>query len=113
MIYADALKSFKLNQHTLYEHKSFDETGYGKYIQDFQMKIYDEYPFSVLAEHEKESIGFNLNYHPLVAYKDLIRSMKLDQLKDAQNQSYTKALAFISNVKEITTKTIQLLGSRS
>jgi DNA polymerase-3 subunit alpha len=110
LIYADALKIFNLNQHTLFEHRSFEETGYGKYIQDYQMKMYEEYPFSVLAAHEKEALGFNLNYHPLVAYKSLIENLNLNQLKDTSTLSTIKALAFIVGIKEITTKTNQKMA---
>jgi len=110
LIYADALKVFQLNQHTLFEHRSFEETGYGKYIADYQMKMYEEYPFSVLAAHEKEALGFNLNYHPLVAYKNMIESLHLNQLKDSAKLSTIKALAFIVDIKEITTKTNQKMA---
>ncbi|MFA6801613.1 MAG: DNA polymerase III subunit alpha, partial [Acholeplasmataceae bacterium] len=110
LIYADALKSFKLNQHTLLQHKSFDETGYDKYIQDYQMKIYESLPFSVLAEHEKEALGLNINYHLTIAYADVIKKYKLNQLQDTLTMSYVKVLAVVSRIKEISTKTNQKMG---
>lgn len=107
LIFANALQSFNLNQHTLIEHQSLDDSGYNKYIQDFQMKLYDEYPFSVLAEHEKEALGFNLIYHPLVAYKDIVIKQKLNALNDSHHLAYIKALAMITNIKVIKTKNNQ------
>lgn len=105
LIYANALSAFGMNQHTLYEHRSFEVAGYNKYIDDFQLRMYKEYPFHVLAEHEKEALGFNLIYHPLVAYHEMKESMKLDELKDIETKKIIKALAFVTKIKEITTKT--------
>ncbi len=110
LIYANALKSFGLNQHTLLENKSLDDAGYNKYIDDYQMKTYEAYPFSILAEHEKEAIGFNLIYHPLIAYQEIREKNKLNELKDTERLALVKALAFISNIKEITTKNNQKMA---
>ncbi len=110
LIYADALSEFGLNQHTMVEHMSFDDTGYNKYIEDFQMKKFEPYPFSILAEHEREAIGFNLKYHPLIAYQNIKENQNLNELSDAQSLSYVKALAFISSKKEIMTKTNQKMA---
>jgi len=104
LIYANALSTFGLNQHTLYEHRSFDETGYNQYIKDYKMKNYDEYAFTTLAENEKAALGFNLMYHPLVAYKDIKEKLKLNELKDAPQLNMTKALAFIVATRVIKTK---------
>lgn len=105
LIYANALSSFDMNQRTLYEHSAFEVAGYNKYIEDFQLRIYEEYPFHVLAEHEKEALGFNLLYHPLIAYQDIKKQLKLSELKDIASQSMIRALAFVTKTKEITTKT--------
>ncbi len=104
LIFAGALDGFGLNHQTLFEHKDIAYANYELYMDDFKMKSYEEYPFSVLAEQEKQALGFNLTYHPLVMHQDFIKKHKLDKLIDLSSTPHIKALGFISDVKEIKTK---------
>lgn len=104
LIDAGALDVFGLNHHTLVAHKDVSYANYELYMEDFKMKSYDEFPFSELAEREKQALGFNLLYHPLVMHQSYISDHQLDHLKDIEHKPQVKVLGFISDVKEIITK---------
>ena len=104
LIDAGALDGFKLNHQTMVAHKDVAFANYELYMDDFKMKSYEEFPFSELADREKQALGFNLTYHPLVTHQAYIDKHQLEKLIDIETKKTIKALGFISDVKEITTK---------
>ena len=104
LIDAGALDTFQLNHQTMIEHRDVAYANYELYMDDFKMKSYEEFPFSELAEREKQALGFNLIYHPLVTHQTYIEKHHLDHLDVILEKSTIKALGFISDVREITTK---------
>ena len=104
LIHSGALDVFDMNHRTMIENKKTEHAGYEMYISDFKLKTYDEYTFKELAIFEKESIGFNLVYHPLRLYESYIKEHHLDTIEIAKQKDYSKFLGFIINKKVIKTK---------
>ncbi len=110
LIDAGALDRFNLNHRTLFEQQEVSFADYELYMDDFKMKSYEEFPFSELAEREKQALGFNLTYHPLIVHQDFIEKNNLDKLIDLSTKPMVKALGFISDIKEIKTKNDDKMG---
>lgn len=104
LIHAGALDSFGLSHQTMNEAKRIDQAGYELYIQDFQIKEYPEYSISELRKFEKEALGFNLRYHPLSGYDDLIKNYQLCSWDDIDQHKEGRLLAHVIKKKEIKTK---------
>jgi DNA polymerase-3 subunit alpha len=68
------------------------------------MKIADDFSFIEKANYEKEALGFNVTYHPHIAYKDLIKTLNLMPLSKLNEMHEIDALASIKNIKVIKTK---------
>ena len=90
--------------------KQMDDAGYELYITDFKMKILDDYTFAEKAEFEKEALGVNLLYNPMMAYKDVIKAQNLKGLSALESNQVIDALAIIKKIKEIKTKQGKLMA---
>jgi DNA polymerase-3 subunit alpha len=110
LIHSGALDVFELNHQTMVYHKHMDNAGYEQYIADFKLKTTEDYSFIEKAQFEKDALGFNLTYHPLRAYADVIRKERLKPLSDLENAQEIEALAFIIKKREIKTKTGQFMA---
>jgi len=104
LIHSGALDTFNLTHHTMVENKKTEVSGYEKYIVDFKMQTYPEYPFKQLSDLEKEALNLNLKYHPLVKYEAYIKEHQLDQLETAYTKQLSRVLGFITRQKTIKTK---------
>lgn len=104
LIHSGALDQFGLNRKTLNYHKQVDDAGYELYITDYKMKITEDYTFAEKAELEKEALGFNLSYSPIMAYEDVIKAQHLNRLSDLDHKDEVEAIAYIKKTKEIKTK---------
>lgn len=103
-IHAGALDSFNLNRHTMMLNKSIEFAGYEKFIDDFVMQKAEELPFSELSQLEKDALGFNLVYHPLMAYAEEIKKQKLNSLEIFKTANEAEVIAYIKKIKTIQTK---------
>ncbi|MBU1094835.1 MAG: DNA polymerase III subunit alpha [Firmicutes bacterium] len=104
LIHSGALDQFGLNRKTLNYHKQIDDAGYELYITDYKMKITEDYTFAEKAELEKEALGFNLTYSPIMAYQDIITAQHLKRLSDLEQLDEVEAIAYIKKTKVIKTK---------
>jgi DNA polymerase III, alpha subunit len=100
LIHSGALDSFNLNRKTMSYNKQMDDAGYELYITDFKMKILDDYTFAEKAEFEKEALGVNLLYNPMMAYKNLIKEQNLKELSALESNSMIDALAIVKKSKK-------------
>lgn len=103
LIQSGALDCFNLSKKTMYEHRLLSQTGFELYLKDYQMQVYDEYTDLELMEFEKKLYGFNLFYHPLSMYKDLILKKGLKPIIEQTNQRFS-FLGMIIKKKDIRTK---------
>jgi DNA polymerase III subunit alpha len=110
LIHSGALDGFGLNHQTMIYHKHMDSAGYEQYITDFKLKTTEDYAFILKAQYEKEALGFNLNYHPLRAYSEIIQKERLKPLAELEASQEIEALAFIIKKREIKTKSGQLMA---
>lgn len=104
LIHSGALDAFKLNHKTMNYHKQIDDAGYEQYITDFKLMTTDEYSFAEKAQFEKEALGFNVLYSPIMAHRDIIKKYKLNTLDDLNHQQQVEVLAYIKKTKAIKTK---------
>jgi len=104
LIHSGALDGFGLNRKTMSEHKAIESLGFDRYIDDFKMKVYDEYPFKDNAEREREALGFNVLFNPLQAYAEIRKKRKLNRFEDLENRGNVKVLAYLKRIKRIKTK---------
>jgi len=86
-------------------HKQIDDAGYEQYITDFKLMVTDDYAFSEKAQFEKDALGFNIVYHPINAFQEVIQKYKLKTLSIFETQQSAEVLAFIRKTKVIKTKT--------
>ena len=110
LIHSGALDRFELNHQTMMYHKHMDNAGYEQYIADFKLKTTVDYTFIEKAQFEKEALGFNLTYHPLRAYADVIQKEQLKPLTDLESFSEIESLAFIIKQRVIKTKSGQSMA---
>jgi len=68
------------------------------------MMISTDYSFAEKAEYEKEALGFNIIYNPMMAYQDIIKSQHLRTLSALETQKEIEVLAYIKKIKTIKTK---------
>ena len=104
LIHSGALDKFELNHKTLIDHKQIDNAGYEQYVTDYKMMISTDYSFAEKAEYEKEALGFNIIYNPMMAYQDIIKSQHLRTLSALETQKEIEVLAYIKKIKTIKTK---------
>ena len=104
LIHSGALDTLDMNHQTMMHHKNLNDAGYELYITDFVVNKMEEYDMKRLIEFEKEALGFNLSYHPLILYQDIVKDKKLDQLSDLNSKQEITALAYIKKIKTIQTK---------
>ncbi|MFH0767648.1 MAG: DNA polymerase III subunit alpha [Bacillota bacterium] len=104
LIHSGALDDFKLNRKTMSYHKQIDDAGYEQYITDFKLIITEDYSFAEKAEYEKEALGFNMIYSPIMAYQDIIKAQHLKTLSALENENEIEVLAYIRKTKTIKTK---------
>jgi len=104
LIHSGALDQFGLNRKTMSYNKQMDDAGYELYITDFKMKTMEDYTFAEKAEFEKEALGVNLLYNPMMAYKDVIKAQNLMTLGALEKENVINALAIIKKIKVIKTK---------
>jgi len=104
LIHSGALDHFGLNHPTMLSNKQIEQAGYELYIQDFKMRIQDDFSFIEKANFEKEALGFNVLYQPHVAYKDIIEKFKLKPLSLIKEKYEIDVLASIKSTKVIKTK---------
>ncbi len=104
LIHAGALDQFQINRHTMILNKSIEHAGYESYITDFVMQEASEYSFSELSAFEKEALGFNLVYHPLIQYEQDIKKQKLKALSIFEKVLEADVVAYIKKIKTIKTK---------
>ncbi|MCR3906810.1 MAG: DNA polymerase III subunit alpha [Tenericutes bacterium] len=104
LIHSGALDAFQLNHKTMNYHKQIDDAGYEQYITDFKLMTTEEYTFAEKAQFEKESLGFNVLYSPIMAHHDMIKKYKLKTLDDLNHHQQVEVLAYIKKVKTIKTK---------
>lgn len=104
LIHSGALDVFGLNHPTMLANKQIEQAGYELYIQDFKMRVQDDFTFIEKANFEKEALGFNVLYQPHVAYKDLIEKLKLKPLSLIKERTELDVLASIKHTKVIKTK---------
>lgn len=104
LIHSGALDTFGLNHPTMLANKQIEQAGYELYIQDFKMRVQDDFSFIEKANYEKEALGFNVLYQPHLAYKDLIDRLKLKPLSAIKEKSEIDVLASIKHTKVIKTK---------
>lgn len=107
LIHSGALDSFGLNHQTMIYHKQMDNAGYEQYIADFKLKTTEDFSFIEKTQFEKEALGFNLNYHPLRAFSEVIKKERLRPLSDIETSSEIESLAFIIKQRVIKTKSGQ------
>ncbi|MBN2299587.1 MAG: DNA polymerase III subunit alpha [Acholeplasmataceae bacterium] len=104
LIHCGAFDDFEYNHKTMIEHKQIENAGYEQYITDYKVHISEDFTFAEKAEFEKEALGVNLVYHPLLAYKEIIKKLKLKTLIDLESKTEIEVLAFIKKTKVIKTK---------
>ncbi len=104
LIHSGALDEFELNHKTLIDHKQIDNAGYEQYVTDYKMMISTDYSFAEKAEFEKEALGFNIIYNPMMAYQDIIKSQHLKTLSALKTHKEIEVLAYIKKIKTIKTK---------
>jgi len=104
LIHAGALDAFNLTHQTMIQNIGLDDAGYEQYISDFKMKTFEEYSFSILAEKEKEALGFNLLYQPMAAYESFIKEKALDTFEQLSHKDKITVLSYIKKSKRIKTK---------
>jgi DNA polymerase III subunit alpha len=105
LIHSGALDGFNLNHKTMNYHKQIDDAGYEQYITDFKLMVTDDYAFAEKAQFEKDALGFNIIYHPIHAFQDIIKKYRLKTLAIFETQQEADVLAFIRKTKVIKTKT--------
>src|SRR3989339_126928 len=104
LIHASALDIFGLTHQTMNDSKQIDHAGYELYVTDFTLQMKPEYSLSDLQSFEKEALGFNLIYHPMSIYKDLIERFKLKNLNEIKSGQTGYVLALVKKKKTIKTK---------
>lgn len=104
LIHSGALDQFTYNHKTMIKYKDMKDAGYEHYIKDYLMVIESEFDLKELTLLEKESLGFNLTYHPLKMYADVKSKLNLDELSDLNHKQEIEALAFVVQSKRIKTK---------
>ena len=104
LIHSGALDSFKLNHKTMDYHKQIDDAGYEQYITDFKLMVTDDYSFAEKAQLERDALGLNIIYHPIMAFQDTIIKYKLKALSALESAHEADVLAFIRKKKVIKTK---------
>lgn len=104
LIHSGALDGFGLNRMTMSEHKAIESLGFDRYIDDFKMKIYQEYPFMDNAEREKEALGFNVLFNPLRAFAHIRKQRNVNRFEELEKLESVTALAYLKRLKRIKTK---------
>lgn len=112
LIYASALDEFGLSKQTMIEgiDALLSNCNFGNAIpnDEFIMTSFDEYPFEILEEKEKQVMGFNLQMNPLIEYTEYIKRNKLQkpsEVTDAAEGSDIRIIAVLGALKAIKTKT--------
>jgi DNA polymerase III subunit alpha len=104
LIHSGALDDLSINHQTMIKYIDMKDAGYEQYITDYIISKFDEFQIGELTKFEKEALGFNLKYHPLIMYEDVKKNLKLDVLSDLEHQQEIEALAFVEKFKVIQTK---------
>ena len=104
LIHSGALDCFGYNHPTLLANNQIEQAGYELYIEDFKIRVLEDFSFAEKAAHEKEALGFNVLYHPHLLYKDIIEKLKLKPLSSLSDNKEVKCLASIKKTKVIKTK---------
>ncbi|MCF7932217.1 MAG: DNA polymerase III subunit alpha, partial [Acholeplasmataceae bacterium] len=77
LIKSGAFDPFGETRRTMLENKQIGQAGYEQYIQDFELRTYEEYSFADLAAMELESLGFSCLFNPMTAYAKERKEMGL------------------------------------
>lgn len=104
LIHSGALDVFELNHKTMMDNRQLDDAGYELYVTDFKMQISEDYSFAEKAQFEKEALGFNLTYSPMMAYEKLMKEKNLKSLSELKSLHEIETLAFIQTMRTIKTK---------
>ena len=104
MIHAGALDGFGINHQTMILNKSIEYAGYASYITDFVMIESKEFSFAELIQFEKEALGFNLIYHPMIQFAEQIKKQGLKDLTIFDHVNEAEVVAYIKKMKTIKTK---------
>jgi len=105
LIFSGALDSFGLTKRTLFDEQNSSVQIYQTVVFDIKETNIKEYPLDQLIEKEKEALGFNLSYAPVLPHEDLIEKRKLTPLsKLTFKVKQVKTLGLLKQIREITTK---------
>ncbi|MDD2575754.1 MAG: DNA polymerase III subunit alpha, partial [Acholeplasmataceae bacterium] len=105
LIFSGALDSFGLTKRTLFDEQDSSVQIYQTVVFDIKDTNIKEYPLDQLIEKEKEALGFNLSYAPVLPHEDLIEKRKLTPLsKLTFKVRQVKTLGLLKQIREITTK---------
>ena len=105
LIFSGALDSFGLTKRTLFDEQNSSVQIYQTVVFDIKETNIKEYPLDQLIEKEKEALGFNLSYAPVLPHEDLIEKRKLTPLsKLTFKLKQVKTLGLLKQIREITTK---------
>ena len=103
LIFSGALDSLGLNRQTMMKHGELSRVNMGLYYDDLVFTELDEYETSDLISQEKQALGFNLMFNPLLIYKDIIESKACVSINDIKI-GINKIIGYIEKKKEIKTK---------
>lgn len=116
IIYSGALDNFNLTKKAMIESAELhiallDYEG----IPGMKGVTYtdEEYPYGILLEKEKEVLGLNIKYNFFKQYASIYTSKRLTYIKDAKENMQIKTLGILTKLKEIKTKSGELMAFAS
>lgn len=104
LIDSGALDQMNLSHRSMIQYKDLSHAGYEQFITDFTMEDLPEFSFQELSKREKEALGMNIKYHPLVMHADYIQKHHLYSLSHIQSLEQGYVLAQRKQMKTIKTK---------
>lgn len=105
LIFSGALDIFNLNKQTLIDRMNQTIHDYGLVVSDIIFKESEEYPLDELIKKEREALGFNLIYNPLLKYESLMKQQNITPLSNLSSDNQNvKTLGMVIGIKEIKTR---------
>lgn len=118
LIFSGALDDFKVTKKGMFEKLEdvINLNDLGGFIDKRQFAIdypKEEYDYDYLSQRERDLLGINISYHPLLRYEQFISKHQLQKISDIDEnvvgETY-KILAYCTSIKEVKTRGNKLMA---